>query len=594
MAEPEIAQIVDLAAVVSDGSPVDWDSAEAQVSDNTERTYVRRLRLVSQIAHYHSLDSAAAAVSWSGRPPALDTSSAAWATRVDGEFTGPVPSEWGPLKVLEPVASGTFGDVYRAWDTRLDREVALKLLRRRESSESADESTVIDEGRLMARVRHPNIVTVYGAERSNQRVGLWMEFIHGRTLQQELREDGPLEVERVARIGIELSRALSAVHEAGLLHRDVKAQNVMRDRDGRVVLGDFGTGRELEEAAAQDTHLAGTPLYLAPEVLAWNPATAASDQYSLGVLLYHLATGTFPVRGRTVHEIQAAHEQQNRVALAECLADAPRQLTDIIDRALESDPTRRFKSVVELGHALTEYLDSQSADLVSPAVGGTATSAWPARIPRLALWLAVAAAGSLVAATATLWPTETRNPLAGRGERATPAAFAVGPVTRQLTEAPCHGAPSADGQWIACKENRMGRGNEPPASLVVFNTDTLDQRVLVSPREGEYIGGAVISPYGDRVVYTLGVSDRPLEIRHLRLADGHKRLLAYLPPDATDLTFGQWAAADGLIGGRIWRSDGSGGTRAGVARNRYHRAGHRGWRPDKRLLALTGREVSCL
>ena len=145
MAAPDIAHIVDLAAVVSDGTPVDWDDAAARASDDTERAYVRRLKLVSEIAHFHSLGSASVAASWSGRPPTLDTSPTAWATRLDDEFAAAVPSEWGPLKILEPVARGTFGDVYRAWDTRLDREVALKLLRRRESP-TAVESSVIDEG----------------------------------------------------------------------------------------------------------------------------------------------------------------------------------------------------------------------------------------------------------------------------------------------------------------------------------------------------------------------------------------------------------------------------------------------------------------
>ena len=106
---------------------------------------------------------------------------------------------------------------------------------------------MIQEGRLLARVRHPNIVTVYGAERVGGQVGVWMEFVHGKTLEEELRDARPFDVDRVIRIGIELSGALSTVHRAGLIHRDVKAQNVLCDRDGRLVLTDFGAGCELEE-----------------------------------------------------------------------------------------------------------------------------------------------------------------------------------------------------------------------------------------------------------------------------------------------------------------------------------------------------------
>ena len=112
----------------------------------------------------------------------------------------------------------------------------------------ASASIVIEEGRLLARVRHPNVVTIYGAERIDGRVGLWMEFVKGRTLEQALRSGRTFTAAEVTRLGVELCRAVSAVHAAGLLHRDIKAQNVMLDDDGRLVLMDFGTGRELDDA----------------------------------------------------------------------------------------------------------------------------------------------------------------------------------------------------------------------------------------------------------------------------------------------------------------------------------------------------------
>src|ERR1700704_1552962 len=131
-------------------------------------------------------------------PPPPDTA------RLDAEARGAdgALDHWGPLRIIEQVGRGTFGDVYRAWDTRLDREVALKILRRHESS--SDSTTVIEEGRLLARVRHPNVVTVYGAERINGRVGVWMEFVHGRTLEDELPADGPFDVDRLVLIAVAL------------------------------------------------------------------------------------------------------------------------------------------------------------------------------------------------------------------------------------------------------------------------------------------------------------------------------------------------------------------------------------------------------
>src|SRR6187401_340854 len=156
---------------------------------------------------------------------------------------GNAPVTWGPLRVMQKIGRGRFGDVYRAWDPRLDREVALKLLRHRPADRDPLGASVIEEGRMLARVRHPNIVTIHGAERINDRVGLWMELIDGETLHQVFEAGGPLAPADVAAIGAQVAQALEAVHRAGLIHRDIKAQNVMRDGDGRIVLMDFGTGR---------------------------------------------------------------------------------------------------------------------------------------------------------------------------------------------------------------------------------------------------------------------------------------------------------------------------------------------------------------
>ena len=151
---------------------------------------------------------------------------------------------WGHLRVLEPIGRGAFGEVYRAWDTRLAREVALKLLPA--TAKTLRQATsIIEEGRLLARVRHPNVVTIYGAERIDDRVGLWMEFVNGRTLEQVIAQGHTFGPAEATEIGVQLCHAVAAVHAAGLVHRDVKAHNVMLAEDRRVVLMDFGSGREL-------------------------------------------------------------------------------------------------------------------------------------------------------------------------------------------------------------------------------------------------------------------------------------------------------------------------------------------------------------
>ena len=130
---------------------------------------------------------------------------------------------------------------------------------------------------------------------------------------------------------------MSAVHAAGLLHRDIKTHNVMRAEDGRIVLMDFGTGRDLEDDAGSD--LAGTPLYLAPEVLQGQQATVRSDIYSLGVLLYHLVTGSYPVHARTLREVRRAHERGERTAVRTARRDVPPKLARVIERAIASVPS---------------------------------------------------------------------------------------------------------------------------------------------------------------------------------------------------------------------------------------------------------------
>ena len=152
-----------------------------------------------------------------------------------------VAERWGRLELLELVGKGTFGEVYRARDAQLQREVAVKLLHVGRPHDGLVDR-MLHEARALARVQHPNVVIVHDAEERDGRVGLCMEFVRGRTLEQLLLAEGPRGAREAALIGQDLCQALAAVHAAGLVHRDVKAQNVMRENGGRVVLMDFGAG----------------------------------------------------------------------------------------------------------------------------------------------------------------------------------------------------------------------------------------------------------------------------------------------------------------------------------------------------------------
>ena len=321
-------QLLDrIAGAVLDSEEVDWAAAESRADESTQ-PFIRHLRLVASVGQLHR--------------------------RMQTPAASVLPHEnvvqWGHLRLIESIGRGTFGEVFRTWDTRLDREVALKLIPARHSV-SPGESTLIQEGRLLARVRHPNVVTIYGAEQIGDRIGLWMEFVRGRTLEQLLKDGTVFSTADVVRIGVELSRAVSAVHSAGLLHRDIKTHNVMRADDGRIVLMDFGAGAELNESASAD--LAGTPLYLAPELFAGAAATVQSDIYSLGVVLCRLATRSYPVKGRTIGDVRQAHERGERIDIRSLVTPVRPALVRVIERACDPRAERRYQTADALARDLT-------------------------------------------------------------------------------------------------------------------------------------------------------------------------------------------------------------------------------------------------
>ena len=319
------SRLDDLASAVAEGSHIDWSLAEQSVRDDSERAVVRELQVLSKMGDATRTPSAAAEL--------------------------PGGQLWGHFRISQTLGAGSFGSVYRAWDTRLECDVALKVIKASGVSREFDLSRAIKEARLLARVRHGNVVRVFGADAHAGSFGLWMELIPGRTLEQQLTLQGPMGVSEAIPIGIDLCHALAAVHGAGLVHRDVKAQNVLREEGGRIVLMDFGTGGHIRGTETTDT-LAGTPLYLAPELFLGERPSAQSDIYSLGVLLYHLVSGNYPVRGVTRGDLESAHSAQKRHPLRDVRPDLSPVFIDVVERALAPHPADRYKSAGEFGNAL--------------------------------------------------------------------------------------------------------------------------------------------------------------------------------------------------------------------------------------------------
>jgi len=316
----------------------------------------------------------------------------------------PNGASWGPLQDLRRISSGGFGEVYRAFDPSLHREVALKLLLPERAADPEMASRFVEEGRRLALVRHPHLLIVHGAERHDGRPGLWTDLVEGETLEDRMQAEGRLGPREAALIGIDISQALAAMHAKGLVHRDVKTSNVIRERGGRIVLLDFGAAScAIQEGTKdQETRAIGTPKTMAPEQLRREPAGPRADLYGLGVLLYRLVTGEYPIEASTVQELLARHGEGAAVPLRDRRPELPSEFVAVVERALQADPQRRFASAGAMEQALNAYLGVSPPD-PEPNVPGWAMFFQKQWAP-LALVLAVVVMSALV-----LWP-KTRRP----------------------------------------------------------------------------------------------------------------------------------------------------------------------------------------
>ncbi len=375
---------------VSEGREVDWTATGAAESDEPR---VAALREVARIADFNR---------------ALQRGPGAAA---NGE------RRWGSLLLLELLGTGATGEVWRAWDPQLEREVALKLLQPGAGGGApGDLSPLLEEGRALARVRHPNVVALHGVETHDGRVGLRMEFVRGATLEQRIAERGALPADEAARLGVDLARALAAVHAAGLVHRDVKPANVVIEASGRLVLTDFGLGQRRFLAANDTARVTGTPLFMPPERLRGETATERGDLYGAGVTLWCALAGRHPFEAGTLAELKAATESGPRPTLREIRPDLPPTLLAVVERAMAPRAEDRFASAA----AMAEALEAKPA----AATGATprARSGRPGMSLAIAAVLGVAAIGAWFAtrprpvAVVPAAPVSPASPAADAGQ----------------------------------------------------------------------------------------------------------------------------------------------------------------------------------
>src|SRR5438128_546551 len=344
----------------------------------------------------------------------------------------------GPYEVLSTLGAGGMGEVYKARDTRLDRLVAIKVLRPGAESDSALERFQ-REARAASALNHPNICTIYDV--GTDPPFLAMELLDGETLQQRLTR-GSLDVVQLVDIGLGVADALDAAHSRGMLHRDIKPANIFLTAHGPKVL-DFGLAKAAAPAAGvaslgptrsadalltDDGVTVGTVAYMSPEQLRGQPLDARTDLFSLGLVLYEMATGRPAFAGPTSAVISSAILHDDLVAPREARGDLPARLDDIILRALEKNREERYQTAADLRadlRRLKRDLDShpaRSAVAAPPtAAGAGPPSAAASGVPSSDTQIVAAvvrrhrrgvagAAVVLVVAAATYFVTTRRPP----------------------------------------------------------------------------------------------------------------------------------------------------------------------------------------
>ena len=274
----------------------------------------------------------------------------------------------GHCRVVAKIGEGGMGVVYRAYDERLHRDVALKVVNKDVRLDPSSGENLLREARASSALTHPNICTIYEVGETNGELYIVMELVEGKSLRALSMEPG-LPPESVLRYGVQIASALVRAHDKGIVHRDLKSDNILLTADGLIKVLDFGLARHADAATfdgatrsfgtlEQMSSVSGTLAYMAPEVLRGEAADYRSDLWALGVVLYEAASGQLPFRGRTSFEISSAIIHQLPAPLPSWI---PTSLWAIIQRCLAKEPAQRYQRASEVQAALEAVQSATSA-----------------------------------------------------------------------------------------------------------------------------------------------------------------------------------------------------------------------------------------
>jgi Tol biopolymer transport system component len=444
----------------------------------------------------------------------------------------------GPYELRGLIGAGGMGEVYRAFDPRLGRDVALKVVPDDIAADTRRRERFRREAHAIAALTHPHIVTVHSAEDIDGHLVLVMELVEGRTLA-EVIPSGGLPLSRLVKIAVQIADALGAAHDRGIIHRDLKPRNVMVGADGRVKVLDFGLAklRDPQDGTASrhetaslfeltgDGKIVGTAAYMSPEQAEGRPLDHRTDLFSLGILLYEMASGERPFRGESIVSVLSAILRDVPRPLAELNPRLPREFTRIVRRCLAKEPDERYQSAKDLRLDLEDLRQELSSSEQAIDGAGAGRALWSRR--RIVAGLVLLAAGAGAAVPWLLW----RN-----AKRQGPQVVLVH-AARLTSEPGIESAPdiSPDGEWVVYSRPLEG------VTRIFLQSVGGERPLDLTGDSAQGSGQAAFSPDGTQIAYRSGRAGGGLFVMG-RTGELSRKVLdtGYWPtwsPDATRLAY---------------------------------------------------------
>lgn len=266
-------------------------------------------------------------------------------------------------QLLDPLGKGGMAVVYLARDLMLERLVAVKVLREDYSGDPAFQERFRQEAKAAANLSHPNIVTMHDFGLDNGQLFLVMEYVPGTDLKTLIKQRGRFSPEEALPLLIQACAGIGYAHRAGLVHCDVKAQNMLVTPDMRLKVADFGIARALStiHPDEQSDVIWGSPQYFAPEQASGAAPVPASDVYSLGIIMYEMLTGSLPFQATTATDLARLHVEEEPPLLSEMIPDISPTLEQILTKVLSKEPSQRYRTADQLGRVLLNFGNARSA-----------------------------------------------------------------------------------------------------------------------------------------------------------------------------------------------------------------------------------------